>query len=65
MFDIAEGDDYFVEDKHYIINFSGLASVINITNKIIDYYKLIMRSIECSSFEIIVNNVFLMCLKFV
>ena len=65
MFDIVKGEDHFIEDEYHIINFFGLASVINIANEIIDYRKLIMRSIECFSFEIIVNNVFLTCLKLV
>ena len=65
MFDIAESEDYFIENKHYVINFFELVFVINIANEIIDYRKLIMRSIKCFSFEIIVNNVFLMCLKLV
>ena len=65
MFDIVEGEDYFIEDKYYIINFFGLALIIDIANKIIDYRKLIVRLIEYPLFEIIVNNVFLICLKFV
>ena len=65
MFDIAEDENYFIENEYYVINFFGLALVINITNEIIDYRKLIMRSIEYSSFEIIVNNVFLTCLKLI
>ena len=72
MFNIVKNEDFFIEDEHYLIedehynvNFFGFIFIINIVNENIVYRKLIMRSIECFSFEIIINNVFLMCLKLV
>ena len=72
MFNIVEGEDlfveeehYFIENEHHIISFFELTFNINIANEIIIYRKLIIRSIEYPLFEIIVNNVFLMCLKLV
>ena len=61
----VKDEHHFIKDEYYIINFSELVFIINIVNENIVYRKLIIHSIKYSSFEIIVNNLFLMCSKFI